>query len=272
MGVLQRLLSGKVVSRITSRIKPALTPQNIARRVEFVFEPMYDIVHVDEKWFYEDVDKHWYYAAEGEEAPPRRRRSKRFIPKTMYDYHTKSMFDGKIGIWPFTVDSVAQRSSVNRLKGDPITKNIESIDRNVYKDYLVGKVIPAIKAKWPRGWNVRLHFQPPNSPDFNVLDRGFFASIQSLQLKKGSRGIAQLVNTVASAYNDVRIETLENVFLSLQAVMMCALACNGGNEYKLPHYNKTRLRREHKLPESLPCAKDLYDRAAKEVNWLFLHS
>ncbi|KAL4167469.1 hypothetical protein KRP22_012953 [Phytophthora ramorum] len=61
------------------------------------------------------------------------------------------MFDGKIGIWPFTVDSVAQRSSVNRLKGDPITKNIESIDRNVYKDYLIGKVIPAIKAKWPRG-------------------------------------------------------------------------------------------------------------------------
>uniref|UniRef100_H3GUF4 Uncharacterized protein n=1 Tax=Phytophthora ramorum TaxID=164328 RepID=H3GUF4_PHYRM len=216
---------------------------------------MYDIVHVDEKWFYEDVDKHSHYAVEGEEAPPRRRRSKRFIPKTMflaavakprYDYHTKYMFDGKIGIWPFTVDSVAQRSSVNRLKGDPITKNIESIDRNVYKDYLIGKVIPAIKAKWPRG--------------------------EKWKLTKGSRGIAQLVNAVASAYNDIRIETLENVFLSLQAIMMCALACNGGNEYKLPHYNKARLRREHKLPKSLPCAKDLYDRAAKEVNWPFLDS
>lgn len=31
------------------------------------------------------------------------------------------------------------------------------------------------------GWDIRLVNQPPNSPDTNILDLGFFNSIQSLQ-------------------------------------------------------------------------------------------
>ena len=31
------------------------------------------------------------------------------------------------------------------------------------------------------GWNISLYCQPPNSPDTNVLDLGFFGAIQSLQ-------------------------------------------------------------------------------------------
>lgn len=94
VGVLQRLLRDCVVKRKTSRIKPLLTPENKRERVEYAlafvderthfFEPMYDIVHVDEKWFYEDVDKHTYYTVDDEEVPQRHRRSKRFIQKTMF--------------------------------------------------------------------------------------------------------------------------------------------------------------------------------------------
>ena len=93
-GVLQRLLRDCVVQRVSSRIKPLLTEENMKRRVEYAlafldensyyFSPMYDMVHVDEKWFYEEVDKHTYYTV-GDEVPPQRhRRSKRFIEKTMF--------------------------------------------------------------------------------------------------------------------------------------------------------------------------------------------
>ncbi|KAG6948573.1 hypothetical protein JG688_00015034 [Phytophthora aleatoria] len=146
-GLLQRLLQENVMKRVTSTIKPALTPANMRTRIEHVlafidertcmFEPMYDVVHVDEKWFYEAVDKNTYYTVEDEEPPPRHRRSKLFIQKTMflqpwpdqgtshflflftvvrinhvpyfcrYDPHKKTKFNGKIGIWPFTEESVA---------------------------------------------------------------------------------------------------------------------------------------------------------------------
>lgn len=45
---------------------------------------MYNIVHVDEKWFNEDVDKKTYYLLDGEEPPHRQRKSKRFIGKTIF--------------------------------------------------------------------------------------------------------------------------------------------------------------------------------------------
>ncbi|GMF65817.1 unnamed protein product [Phytophthora lilii] len=211
------------------------------------------------------------------------------------------MFNGKIGIWSFTVDTVAQRGSVNRPKGALVLRNIESIDKKVYKHYIINKVIPAIKAAWPSGekwkvifiqqdnakphlaptdpdvvaagtsdgWNIRMLCQPPNSPDFNVLDLGFFTSIQSLQLRKGAHGINLLVEAVTAAYEQISVEALDNVFLSLQSVMLCALACKGGNEYKLPHSSKARLRREGKLPETLACDQDLYQWAVKEAQWPF---
>ncbi|KAG2799775.1 hypothetical protein PC129_g20694 [Phytophthora cactorum] len=97
---------------------------------------------------------------------------------------------------------VAQRSSRNRPRGIVCT-------RNIYKDFLIRHVIPAIKQQWPRvdrrrpimiqqdiakphvlphdsdvvaagmegGWCIRLLFQPPNSPDLNVLDLELFRTV-----------------------------------------------------------------------------------------------
>lgn len=38
--------------------------------------------------------------------------------------------------------------------------------------------------------------QPPNSPDLNVLDLGFFRAIQSLKYKEASKTIDELVSGV----------------------------------------------------------------------------
>ncbi|KAG6948575.1 hypothetical protein JG688_00015033, partial [Phytophthora aleatoria] len=145
--------------------------------------------------------------------------------------------------------------------------------------YIINKVIPAIKKVWPRGekWKVIFIQQDNSKPHLSPNDTDVVAagtsdgwtSVQSLQLRKGAHGIKMLVEAVTAAYEQISIETLENVFLSLQSVMLCALACNGGNEYKLPHSSKARLRRDGKLPETLACDGDLYQRAVKEVKWIF---
>jgi hypothetical protein len=93
---------------------------------------------------------------------------------------------------------------------------------------MVNKVLPAIRAKWPRedvnkpifiqqdnapshlilddpvfceaareeGFDIRLVCQPPNSPDFNTLDLGFFRAIQAIQYKKEAKTIKDLVPAV----------------------------------------------------------------------------
>ncbi|ETL37486.1 hypothetical protein L916_10827 [Phytophthora nicotianae] len=72
--------------------------------------------------------------------------SKRFLPKTMflaavarprYDLHRKCCWNGKLGLWPLSQEYIAQRSSCNRPKGTVCTRNIEVVNRAVYKDFLI---------------------------------------------------------------------------------------------------------------------------------------
>jgi hypothetical protein len=207
------------------------------------------------------------------------------------------VFDGKIGLWPLTETYTAKRDSVNRKKGTDCTRNVHTVDRQLYKFYLINHVIPAIKAKWPikdrkndiliqqdnakphllqededvisagisDGWNIRLLFQPPNSPDLNVLDLGFFAAIQSIQYKQQIHGIDNLIKAVKNAFEGTKVSTLDDIFLALQACMSCILECDGGNEYKLPHLGKASLRNRETLPSSLHCDRALFDRATSLV-------
>ncbi|CAM9748892.1 unnamed protein product [Discosporangium mesarthrocarpum] len=58
-------------------------------------------------------------------------------------------FDGKIGVWLIADTVAAMRSSKNRKKGTvmlkPATTNAER-----YKELMVDKIIPTIKARMPR--------------------------------------------------------------------------------------------------------------------------
>jgi hypothetical protein len=110
-------------------------------------------------------------------------------------------------MWPFVVGKPAQRVSANRPQCTIVTRSI-NVTYNVYLNYMVNKVLPAIKTGFPRNHKVDLtiniqhdntlsHFcdnyplrldqvenkvnwdfwlaeQPPNSPDTNILDLGFF--------------------------------------------------------------------------------------------------
>jgi hypothetical protein len=98
------------------------------------------------------------------------------------------------------------------LVGTLIIKAMTSVKKEHSRDFLINKVLHAIKAKWPAeerhmpifipqdnarthialndpafvaaaqadGWDIRLTCQPQNSPDLNVSGLGFFSAIRSL--------------------------------------------------------------------------------------------
>ncbi|KAF2310203.1 hypothetical protein GH714_007196 [Hevea brasiliensis] len=222
------------IRRHSNAIKPFLKDENKRSRLQFCIsmldggniphDPisigMYNIFHIDEKWFYMMKKSENYYLLTDEEDPMRACKSKNFIGKVMFlvaiarprlDAQGNELFYGKIGVFPFVTHELAERTSFNKAAGTLETKPITSVRKDVIRPYLIEKVLPAIKAKWPRedsshpifiqqdnarthidknddefcraaaqdGFDIRLLCQPPNSPDLNVLDLGFFSAIQS---------------------------------------------------------------------------------------------
>lgn len=324
-----KIKEGQLVSHSNS-LKPFLTEDNKRKRIEWVFrnleestirvgltprfQDFYDRVHIDEKWFYMTEINSKMYLVPGEEPPHRTAKSKRFISKVMFlcavarprwDRHKNQWFNGKLGIWPFTYVEPARRNSVNRPRGTLVTKPISSIDSNVVRNFLIQKVIPAIRDQWPRDYRqrgviiqqdnagphispddlefneaanceinfpIRLECQPPNSPDTNVLDLGFFRSIQSLQHQKIANNIDQLIENVQESFQELDRHKLNYNFLTLQQCMIETIKVGGGNNYKMPHMGKERLEREGNLPETLPCDIGLVAAAHLSLSQIKDHS
>lgn len=211
------------------------------------------------------------------------------VARPRWDSNNVCTFDGKLGIWPFVYESPAQRNSKNRVKGTIETKCIESITQEETRKMMLTKLYPAIREKWPvesrklpiiiqqdnakphvppsdakilregfrDGWKITLKPQPANSPDFNILDLGFFNSIQSLQHEAAPNTINELIAEVENAFNKESPVTSDYVFLSYQKAMESAMKVNGSNKYKLEHMGKDTLRRNGLLPVSVKCTEEL---------------
>ena len=217
------MLLQKDVCRVhTSSLKPTLTEENKMSRMELALsfvdknnpskvENMEDLIHVDEKWFYLTKDGQRFIIAADEEEPYRHVQHKSILTKIMflcavarprYDTNKNAWFNGKIGIWPIGKWEPAKRKSKKRAKGTPVWKN-QLINWDVYREYLIQKLLPVVKEKWPRnnarirlqqdgakshileddaefkeavqqiGLNLTVFTQAPNSSDTNILDLGF---------------------------------------------------------------------------------------------------
>ncbi|XP_012850827.1 PREDICTED: uncharacterized protein LOC105970539 [Erythranthe guttata] len=119
---------------------------------------MYNIIHIDEKWFNLTKKSEHYHLLPDEEDPHRTCKIKNFIVKVMFLVsiaHTRSyeqgneLFYGKIGAIPFVTQEPARRMSVNRVAGTIETKPITSVNIDIIRSYLIDKVIATIKEKWP---------------------------------------------------------------------------------------------------------------------------
>ena len=181
----------------------------------------------------------------------------------------------------------AERTSRNRPRGAPVWKNT-SIDKSVYRQLLIEKVLPAIKEKWPRGswsrnnviirvqqdgasshiapvdeefvralermemtYKLLLYTQPPNSPECNINDLGFFRALQSHYERSSPRDEKELIDCVLKAYDEYDLKKINLIYLSLMGVYNQIIDANGGNKFKLPHLGKQRLERIGELPTVL---------------------
>ena len=261
-----------------------------------LFIDMYRIVHVDEKWFNMTVNDKVYYLLP-DEPDPKRPVAGNCIGKVMfltavarprYDSEGKMTFDGKIGMWPFVKEVPAQRRSQNREKGTLETKNLV-VTREVMREYFIEKLLPAIELLWPQEdvgktifiqqdnakphllpndpafaeavansrFKIKLIQQPANSPDLNVLDLGFFRSIQSLTNTLSSKTLKEFIKGVEAEFRAYESSKLNRIFLSLMSVMVEVMNNLGENGLKLVHANKDKRERLGQLPIRLRCPPEV---------------
>ena len=102
---------------------------------------------------------------------------------------------------------------------------------------------------------IQLVQQPPNSPDMNVLDLGFFSSILALQYHKAAYNVPKLLSVVNNAFDNLSSQCLRFVFITLQACMIETMKRQGAIDYHIPHMNKTKAAREGILPDYLSVDK-----------------
>jgi len=169
--------NGSIFKRHSNSLKPKLTDDNQRVRLQFAlskidlntttstrtqvstpkFLPLFDEVHVDEKWFFLCRDGESYVIISDEEEPPKRYVShKSHVTKVMFlcamarprRLPNGSWWDGKIGIWPIGEYTLAQRSSVNRPAGTEEFKK-ETIDRDKCRTMMLNEVVPAIQSRFP---------------------------------------------------------------------------------------------------------------------------
>ena len=220
------------------------------------------------------------------------------VARPCWDHDSQTFFDGKIGIWPFVIYEAAKRNSKNRLKGTIVTKPVASVDKGAVKEMIIKNVLPSIKRNMPLsrkkqvlyiqqdnakphaytndpsldneckkgGWNIVMKNQPPNSPDFNVLDLGFFNSIQSLQHQETPNSIDELINCVIQAYNKFGHDKLEKVFLSYQCALESTMKVGGSNKYKLQHIHKDKMKNIGSKCDNVICDPLTYSQAVEKLN------
>jgi hypothetical protein len=65
-------------------------------------------------------------------------------------HHGVCIFYGKIGCFPLVTYECAKRSSVNWQAGTWEVKPIAHITRDIIRKFMIERVLPAIRAIWPR--------------------------------------------------------------------------------------------------------------------------
>ncbi|ETV70138.1 hypothetical protein H257_14299 [Aphanomyces astaci] len=83
-------------------------------------------------------------------------------------------------------------------------------------------------------WDIQIQNQPAQSPDLNVLDLGFFNSIQALQQALECQTMEELIGAVKEAFSKLSHLKLDKTFKTLQRVMQVIIEAKGDNRYKMP--------------------------------------
>jgi hypothetical protein len=207
------------------------------------------------------------------------------VARPRYNNTTRQWFDGLFfGIYPVGEFDLYKRGSRYHARGEIKWTNFGALDREEYQRMMVNLVLPDIKRKMPINNKniivlqqdgakahlpvvdgdpvfkakveeelyhgnenaVTLYTQPAQSPDLNVNDLGFFASLQSMYSKTAPTDALELIDKVETCcgFNNYHVNKLNRIWLTLQSSCMNEIIEEkGDNKYKIPHMNKARLER-----------------------------
>ncbi|CAN0047978.1 unnamed protein product, partial [Sphacelaria rigidula] len=260
-----------------------------------IFYDMGNAIHLDESWFFLLRNKEKVPIFPGERIPGSPRvQHKSHLSKIMVIVANvrpdpSHNFDGKIGIWRIFVLKTAERSS---KRGEEYEFEC-TIDAEWYKTWYIDELLPAIKLKMPwlrskrvivqrdgasphtgknnpeilnsagmgRGWMVELVTQPAQSPDLNVNDLGFFASLKSRVWGMNASSIDELVETIFKQYDEYDGDTLERVWQSLFKVYNQTLREMGDNDSSVEHSGVRVRQRAGTLERVVKYDKDAFTKA-----------
>ncbi|ETW05208.1 hypothetical protein H310_04196 [Aphanomyces invadans] len=197
-------------------------------------------VHLDEKWFNAGMGKRKIYVVPGQDTARRVCKSKRFVPKVMF-------------LAAVARPRPEEASKARSVFGPLRPSRQHSVTHATYRDFVLHQVVPAIKSRFPSktkrvflqhdnatphatiddgvltevttdGWVFMVRRQPPNSPDLNDLDLGFFASIQAQKYKTFSRSVDDVISsTLRNLTDDEREAILREVLLRRNGSYMTRL-------------------------------------------------
>ena len=301
----------------SNSLKPILTEENKLARLLMAnhfqdpqdpskYQDMCDCIHLDEKWFFLTHEKECYLLVSDEKNPKHCIKHKSHITKVMFlctvarprfNTSANSWWDGKLGIWPIGDWEPVQQGSKNRPKGMLVWKN-KMVTKDVYRDLLINKPIPAILDKWPRRdrmsrtiyiqqdgaknhireddkefnntlmeqeIDMKLYTQTPNSPDVNLLDLGFFWAIQSFN-DASPKNEEELIQSVQDAYKNYLQHKLNQTWLTLQSCFNQIILHHGDNDYSIEHISKAKLEWQGQLPDILDVVDDDVYKTNDEMN------
>ncbi|KAH9159317.1 hypothetical protein AeNC1_019086 [Aphanomyces euteiches] len=155
-----RNLRGKILQRTSSHLKPLLNKPNMMERV--AFSPTYEFDGMGCGSSKREMVQRQQGQKKGVPCQrpvcqQTRGQEQAFHSKVMFlaavarprhDGQRGVMFNGKIRMWPFVQSVPAAQNSRNRLPGTMVP-TLVNVNAEVYRDYVVTKVVPAIKATFP---------------------------------------------------------------------------------------------------------------------------
>ena len=221
-GTIHRLKKKKLLWKHNNRLKPFLTDENKLHRIQYVLD------HIDQhtssrRQVYIDMfdrihlDEKWFYLTRDGEAY--------ILAKGEEPPHR----------------TVKHKNHIIKVMLLCAMAHIAPDD----EEWLEGVKEAGMDKK------LALYTQPPNSPDFNLNDLGFFRALQSDYEDECPEDEAGIIDFVQMAYNRYDHVMINRIWLTLQSCLNCALERNGDNDYKIPHMGKEKLEKEGRLPTVL---------------------
>lgn len=255
-GHLRKNLKFRKCKRIS---RPPLSAAHMERRLTFVQDN--PVIHrttafLDEKWFETFREKKAAYFRDNSPKifvhPP----SRRFPPRIMFvAVVSQTAPDGKVGLWEAAEERQYPRNSRHHQRGESYWKDI-SIDGNYFTRLLDDEIMPRceqmgiteiqmdnarphliecedasitrIQARHP---NVRLIYQPAQSPDTNPLDEGIFKMLADAVELSDPKNRNDLVVTVKDEWNRLERRKIVHHIINQRVVRRKILLQNGGNRF-----------------------------------------